>query len=244
MGFGPRCRACHGGKVGLSRGTETQPGCRGPRHAEDDGRSARVTTGPADRGCCCGPLSFPDKAVNLTTTPKCLSSQRETCFSASPSSQLGWEMLGWGEARVFHIPSGRGPGDAPAPTSAPGHPTLAWSREAAPSLHRQGACGRRDPGVSGGKDQGPACGSQTLPEIQIHGTSPRPARLRAWSTYCVVRTVAGSQDPVSTAAVLANVLTKALHNPRPPSTQPSTGYRCTGVVHSPGPLWVPKSLPS
>ena len=146
--------------------------------------------------------------MNLTPTPARLSSQRETGFSASPSSQLGWETLGLGEARVFHMPGGRGPGDPPAPTSAPGHPTLAWSREAALSLHRQGDCRRREPGVSGGKDQGPACDPRLRPEIQIPGTSPRPARLRAWSTHCVVRPVAGSQDPVSMAAVLANVLTE------------------------------------
>lgn len=219
---------------------QKQPGCRGPRHAEDDGWSTRVTTGPAGRGCHRGPLSFPDKVVNLTTTPTHLLSEGNwfLCITIIPAEL--------GEARVFHMPGGRGPGDPPAPTSAPGHPTLEWSREAALSLNRQGACRRREPGVSGERTRDQPAGPRLRPEIQICvRMSPRLARLRTWSTNCVVRTVASSQDRVSTAAVLENVLTKALlRNPIGPSTQPSAGYRYTGVGHSPGPLWVPKSLPS
>lgn len=137
------------------------------------------------------------------------------------------------------MPGGRALGEPSSPHSAPGHPTLAWSREAALLLHRQGACGGR---VSAGKR---TRDPRLRPEIQTRvRTSPRPARLRTWSILCGMRTVAGSQDTGSTAALLENVPTKALlPNPRQPSTQPRAGYRGTGVVHSPGPLWVLKSLP-
>lgn len=182
--------------------------------------------------------------MNLTTTPTRLSPQRETGFSASPSSQLGWETLGWGrqESSTCRVGGARVALQRPLGSRSP-HPGVVQGRCAlaaptgclrTPVARSQLGTGHRpvDPGLR--------------PEIQIHGrTSPRPARLRTWSTQCAVRTVAGSQDPVSTAAVLQNVLTKALFcNPRRPSTQPSAGYRCTGVVHSLGPLWVPKSLPS
>lgn len=188
--------------------------------------------------------------MNLTTTPTGLSPQRETGFSASPSSQLGWETLGWGEARVFHMPGGRGPGGPPAsprlpvtpPWRGPGTLRSRCTDRVPADARSQESAGERT------RDRPPACGSRTPPrdpDTRPDVAPPRPARLRTWSTQCAVRTVAGSQDPVSTAAVLQNVLTKALFcNPRRPSTQPSAGYRCTGVVHSLGPLWVPKSLPS
>lgn len=144
---------------------QKQPGCRGPRHAEDNGWSAQVTTGPAGRGCRRGPLSFPDKAVNLTTTPTGLSPQRETGFSASPSSQLGWETLGWGEARVFHMPGGRGPGGPPAsprlpvtpPWRGPGTLRSRCTDRVPADARSQESAGERT------RDRPPACGSRTPP---------------------------------------------------------------------------------
>ena len=202
-----------------------------PGAPEGGGGSALVTTGPAGRGCRRSPLRFPDKAVNLTTTPTSLSSRRETGFSASPSSQRGPVGGAWvsppAPTRLLVTPPWRGPGKL------------------------RSCCTDRAPAEAGfRRGKGPGTGRRPAdprlrPEIQTRvRTSPRPARLRTWSILCGMRTVAGSQDTVSTAALLENVPTKALlPNPRQPSTQPRAGYRGPGVVHSPGPLWVLKSLP-
>lgn len=84
------------------------------------------------------------------------------------------------EAGVFHVPGGRGPGVPSSPHLAPGHPTLAWSREAALSLHRQGACRGRELAEERTRDRPPACGSQTLPrdpDLRPHVAPPRKAPL-------------------------------------------------------------------
>ena len=96
-------------------------------------------------------------------THQALAEASETDSTGATAAELGdagsWEE----EAGVFHVPGGRGPGMPSSPHLAPGHPTLAWSREAALSLHRQGACRGRELAEERTRDRPPACGSQTLP---------------------------------------------------------------------------------
>ena len=156
-----------------------------PGAPEGGGWSALVTTGPAGRGCRRGPLSFPDKVVNLTTTPMSLSSWRETGFSAAPSSQRSWEMLGVGRRRQESsmCPVGGAWVCPPAPTWLLVTPP--WR---GPGKLRS-RCTDRAPAEAGswrrkglGTGHRPA-DPRLCPEIQTCvRTSPRPARLRSWST--------------------------------------------------------------
>ena len=81
------------------------------------GRECASYHGPCGQRVPPGPLSFPDKAVNLTTTPTSLSSRRETGFSASPSSQRGWGSGGAGRRQESSTCPVGGPWvSPPAPT--------------------------------------------------------------------------------------------------------------------------------
>ena len=112
-------------------------------------------------------------------------------------------------------------------------------------LHRQGACGGRVSAGERTRDRLPACGPQTPPrdpDTRPHVAPPRRAphlERIMWDENCS-RFSGHRQHSSPSREVPTNAL---LPNPRQPSTQPRAGYRGTGVVHSPGPLWVLKSLP-